>query len=189
MILKYKIVKRNTHNICFSLLNSLSSSGSLTFATQSSESDFLGFTFLPYRTVHHSLHWGPHWRNSQNISCFKESTCRRGEICSQNQFEAQNQTKADLSVSVLCLFCLLLFLSHTLLWVRVLVCSACRLTWTLWLFPQLLKMWVYRHVPTTAAILENQWWLLFIKIVFVHMFSTCVKLLSCLDTDNRLWIT
>jgi hypothetical protein len=50
--------------------HSLPSSGTFVisyFATYSSVSDFLGFTFLLYRTFHHSLHWGPHWRNTARI--------------------------------------------------------------------------------------------------------------------------
>lgn len=56
------------------------------FATYFSESDFLGFTFLLYRTFHHSLHWGPRWRNTKNISFSKESNFRKGEISSQKWF-------------------------------------------------------------------------------------------------------
>lgn len=67
----------------------------------------LGFTFLLYRAFHHSLHRGPPWRNTQNIFCFKESNFRKGEICSQNQLEAQRNNYiyalSSLSLTILLL--------------------------------------------------------------------------------------
>lgn len=160
---------------------------SLTFATYSSESDFLGLTFLLYRKVHHSLHWGPHWRNSQNISCFKESNFRKGEIYSQNQFEAQNQTKTKVNLYIVFSASYCSYLSHSSfeLGSQYAVQADVNLV-TLPSTSQTLGMEACtNHIHLVFLKSATT---IFIKILFVHMFSTFVKPLS-LKTENRLWIT